>query len=235
MTEQCDIRSGPYRIRGILTVPDRGGKFPCVILSHGLISSKDSSKYIALSAAFQAAGVASCRFDYQGCGESEGNIEETTLTARVANLDAVAEWVLGHLSLDAGKLGLLGSSFGGSTSLVKAARDRRIRCLGLWATPYLLEKKDDGSLSDIEFKETLYTDFAQYDLLAEATGASCVLVIHGEADEVVPAREGKAIYEHAKRPKKFELIKGADHIFSVPGQRDRAISLSIDWFRRFLF
>ncbi len=179
--------------------------------------------------------MASCRFDYQGCGESDGNIEETTLSARVANLDAVAEWVFGHPSLDAQKIGLLGSSFGGSTSLVKAARDRRVRCLCLWATPYLLEKKDDGSLSDIEFKETLYADFARYDLLAEATRVSCALVIHGEADEVVRSREGKAIFEQAKRPKKFELIKGADHIFSVPGHRERAITLSIDWFRRFLF
>ena len=98
----------------------------------------------------------------------------------------------------------------------------------------MLEKKDDGSLSGIEFKDSLYEDFAQYDLLAEAEKVSCVLVIHGEMDEVVPAREGKAIYEHAKEPKQFELIKGADHIFSVPGHRERAITLSLDWFRRFL-
>jgi hypothetical protein len=234
MTEQCEIRSGPHRIRGILTVPARGGKFPCVILSHGLISSKESSKYVALSEAFQAAGLASCRFDYQGCGESDGSIEETTLTARVANLDAVVEWVCGRPSLDAGKLGLLGSSFGGATSLVKASRDGRIRCLCLWATPYLLEKKDDTSLSEIEFKDTLYEDFARYDLLAEAERVSSVLVVHGEADTVVPSREGKAIYEHAKRPKKFDLIKGADHIFSASAHRERAITLSIDWSRRFL-
>ncbi len=36
MTEQCEIRSGPHRIRGVLTVPDGTGRFPCVILSHGL-------------------------------------------------------------------------------------------------------------------------------------------------------------------------------------------------------
>jgi hypothetical protein len=234
MTEQCEVRSGPYRIRGILTAPERGGRFPCVVLSHGLISSKDSSKYVALSAAFLAAGVASVRFDYQGCGESDGSIEETTLSARVANLDAVAEWVFAHPSLDAGKVGLLGSSFGGSTSLVKAARDRRIRCLSLWATPYLLAKKDDSSLSEIDFKDALYEDFARYDLLLEAKTVSCVLVIHGEADEVVPSREGKAIYERVKRPKRFELIKGADHIFSVPGHRERAIATSVNWFRRFL-
>jgi fermentation-respiration switch protein FrsA (DUF1100 family) len=222
------------RVRGILTVPEKSGTFPCVVLSHGLISSKDSSKYVALSAAFQAAGMASCRFDYQGCGESDGSIEETTLTARVANLDAVAEWVFSHPSLDTGKVGLLGSSFGGATSLVKAARDRRIRAVSLWATPYLLEKKDDGSLDEIKFKDALYEDFARHDLLAEARRVSCALVIHGEADEVVPSHEGKAIYEQAKEPKRLELIEGADHIFSVPSHRERAITASVEWFKRFL-
>lgn len=234
MTEQCEIRSGPHRIRGVLTVPDGTGRFPCVILSHGLESSKESAKFVALSAAFLATGVASCRFDYEGCGESDGSMEETTLSGRVANLDAVAEWVFAHPSLDAERIGLLGSSFGGCTSLVKAARDRRIRCLSLWATPHVLEKKDDGSTAGVEFNETLYADFAHYDLLAEAKRVSCVLVIHGDMDEVVPSREGKAIYEQAKEPKKFELIKGADHVFSVPGHRERAMSLSINWFRRFL-
>ncbi len=232
MMEQCEVRSGPYRIRGVFTRPDKSGRFPCVVLSHGLISSKDSSKFVSLAAAFETAGIASVRFDYQGCGESDGSIEETTLTGRIANLDAIAEWVFGHPSVDAAKVGLLGSSFGSVTSLVKAARDTRIRCVSLWATPYLLEKKDDNSGAD--FKDALYADFAQYDLLAEARKVSCALVIHGEADTVVPAREGKAIYEHVGRPKKFELIKGADHIFSVPGHRERAITLSVNWFRRFL-
>ena len=97
----------------------------------------------------------------RAAGKVTGVSRRRPSAARVANLDAVAEWVFGHPSLDAEKIGLLGSSFGGSTSLVKAARDRRIRCLSLWATPYLLEKKDDRSLSEIEFKETLYADFAR--------------------------------------------------------------------------
>ena len=83
------------------------------------------------------------------------------------------------------------------------------------------------------FKDTLWEDFARYDLLAEAKKVSCVLVIHGEIDEVVPVHEGKAIYRNLKKPKNFELIKGADHIFSVQSHRERAIILSRDWFRRF--
>jgi dienelactone hydrolase len=233
MVEQFEIRSGRHRIKGLLTLPDRDGRFPCVILSHGLISSKDSSKYVAISEAFQASGVATCRFDYEGCGDSEGNIEETTLSGRVKNLDDVFEWTLKRPSLDSEKIGLLGSSFGGATSLIKAARDRRVLCICLWATPCLLEKKET-SFSEIDFRNLLYEDFARHDLLAEARNVSCALVIHGEMDEMVPAREGKAVYRNLKKPKRFELIKGADHIFSVPGHRNRAITLSLDWFRRFL-
>ncbi len=232
MLTPFEVAPGTYRIKGIFTLPDGGNKFPCVILSHGQISSKGSDKFVALAAAFQAAGAASCRFDYRGCGESDGRIEETTLSGRVADLDAVAEWVFNHPSLDGGRIGLLGSSFGGCTSLVKAARDPRVKCLSLWATPYCLDEKDDAS--EVEFEDALYEDFARYDLLAEAEKVSRVLVIHGDRDETVPCAEGKAIYERAKEPKRFELIEGGDHVFSDPGHRERAIRLAVDWFRKHL-
>ncbi len=202
------MKSGPHRIKGLATLPDRGESFPCVILSHGLISSKESSKYVALAEALRAAGIASCRFDFAGCGESDGDIEETTLTGRVGDLDAVAGWVFSHPAMDGERVGLLGSSFGGSTSLLKAARDRRIRCVSLWATPHVLEKKGDGSVSGVPFRDLLYEDFARYDLLREGGNVSRGLVIHGEIDETVPVREGEAIYRSLKEPKRLEVMAG---------------------------
>ena len=233
MEQPFEVGPAGRRIRGVLALPEGGGRSPCVILSHGLISSKESAKYAALSEAFRAAGIAACRFDYAGCGESDGRIEETTLSGRVGSLDAVFERALSHPSVDAGRVGLLGSSFGGCTSLVKAANDKRVRCVSLWATPHTIEKKEE-TVSEVEFSDALYTDFARYDLLAEAEKVSYAFVVHGDRDEVVPYGEGKAIYRHLQKPKKFELIKGGDHILSAPSRRARAISLSLDWFRRFL-
>jgi uncharacterized protein len=233
MIENFEIDVLQNKISGILTFPDVDKKYPCVILSHGLISSKESSKYIALSESLNDAGIASCRFDYHGCGESGGNIEETTLTTRIANLNSITEYVINHSLIDADKIGILGSSFGGSTCIIKAARDKRIKCITLWATPYRLEKNEDGRISDIEFNESIYTDFLTYDLLSEATKISFALVIHGEIDETVPCSEGKSIYKCLKKPKKFEIIKGADHIFSNLSHRKKAINLSLNWFRRF--
>jgi uncharacterized protein len=236
MIEPFEVRSGGLKVSAILTVPDagRGGPYPAVILSHGLVSSKESTKHIALSEALAAAGIASCRFDYHGCGESAGRIEETTLTTRIDNLVQVTEWVRRHRSVDAERIGLLGSSFGGATSLAVAAGDERIRCISLWSTPYLLDSKEDASISDIAFRQDIFVDFERYDLLAEARKVSCGLVVHGELDEVVPFSEGKAIYENLKEPKRFELIPEADHVFSLPAHRDRAIGLAVDWFKGFL-
>jgi dipeptidyl aminopeptidase/acylaminoacyl peptidase len=217
-----------------MIIPRSRKRFPCAVLSHGLVSSKESSKYMALSERFAEAGIASCRFDYHGCGESGGNIEDTTLSIRLDNLSAVVEYVLSHSSVDPQRVGIIGSSFGGSTALLKAARDERIRCLSLWATPYLLENKDDSTISEIAFKETIFTDFQSYDLLGEAKKVYKTLVIHGEADEVVPCTEGKAIYRHLSKPKAIEVIKGGDHIFSAEAHRNKAITLTLNWFRRYL-
>jgi len=232
--EPFEIDSRYNRISGIMIDPRSRKRFPCAVLSHGLVSSKESSKYMTLSERFAEAGIASCRFDYHGCGESGGNIEETTLTIRLDNLNAIVEHVLSHPSVDPARIGIIGSSFGGSTALLKAARDERIRCLSLWATPHLLEDKDDSTISEIAFKETIFTDFQSYDILGEARKVYRALVIHGEADEVVPCAEGKAIYRRLSKPKAIEVIKGGDHIFSAEAHRNKAITLALNWFRRYL-
>lgn len=234
MTENFETWSLDHKIRGILTIPDENRKTPCVILSHGLISSKESSKYVTLSERLVKEGIAACRFDYHGCGESEGSLEETTLTIRVDNLDSVTDYVLGHPSINNEKIAILGSSFGGSTCIVKAAKDKRIRCISLWATPHRIEKKDGGRISEVEFKDSLFNDFSSYDLVEDAKRLSCALVVHGDMDEVVPFQEGKAVYKSIAKPKKLAIIKGADHIFSDPYHREKVIDMATNWFRRYL-
>ncbi len=234
ITERFEVTSGDHLVSGILSLPEGPGAFPCAVLSHGLVSSKESSKYIYLSERFCAAGIAACRFDYHGCGESGGNIDETTLTIRVYDLESVVEHILHRPCIDGDRIGILGSSFGGSTALLEAAKNKAVRCVALWATPYMLEQKDDETISDISFKPSIYFDFSKYDLLKEARKVSHALVVHGELDEVVPYVEGKTIYENLREPKKFLLIEGADHAFTNPLHRDTAAEVSLTWFKRHL-
>lgn len=233
MNNNFEIDSRYNRIKGVMVIPEGPGKHPCVILSHGLVSSKESSKYVAVSDRLAEAGIATCRFDYHGCGESGGKIEETTLTIRLDNLNAVTEYVLGHPSVDSNNVGILGSSFGGTTCVLKAAKDTRIRCISPWATPCTLDKEGDGTISDIQFNETIYTDFARYDILSKARNVSNALLIHGELDETVPCKEGKMIYENMREPKQCVIIRGGDHVFSDPAHREKAVTLALHWFQKY--
>jgi uncharacterized protein len=229
-----EITSGDHSVIGVLALPEGGGPFPCVVLSHGLLSSKASTKYISLSGSLLTAGMAACRFDYHGCGESGGAIAETTLSIRIKDLESVFDYIVRHPSVDGGRIGFLGSSFGGSTALVVAAKHRTVAPVALWATPYRLEKTRDNSISGLTFQRSIFDDFLRYDLLSEARKVSHAIVVHGELDEVVPCSEGKAIYAALERPKKFVAIAGADHAFTSPSHREKASELSLTWLRRFL-
>jgi fermentation-respiration switch protein FrsA (DUF1100 family) len=56
------------------------------------------------------------------------------------------------------------------------------------------------------------TSSARYDTLGLVDRVrSPLLVLHGDADEVVPFRHGRAIFEAAREPKRFVRIPGARH------------------------
>ena len=70
-TEKVFFQSEGQTLTGILHLPDQNNP-PCVIASHGLLSSKDSEKYIALGERLAEEGIAMLRFDVRGIGESDG-------------------------------------------------------------------------------------------------------------------------------------------------------------------
>lgn len=232
--ESFNLQSTYNSISGVLTLPGKAQRSSCVVLSHGLVSSKESSKYVALSERLAAAGIASSRFDYHGCGESGGNLAETTLTIRLDNLSRVMDFLLLHPAIDGARIGIIGSSFGGATGLVKAARDPRVRCASFWATPFMLDEQEDESISGITFHKTIYEDFRSYDILSEAKRVSRTLVVHGSADKVVPCTEGIEIFRNLSEPKRCEIIEGGDHVFSDPSHRGRVMALALEWFRKYL-
>jgi len=121
------IPTGGGRLAAALHLPEAGQRpWPCVVTAHGLLSSKDSDKYVQIGEVFTQAGIAVCRFDFRGCGESQGNLAETTVAQRVADLRAVVEMMRAHPALS-GRVALLGSSLGGYVALFAASRISRSR------------------------------------------------------------------------------------------------------------
>lgn len=230
------------KIYGILHLP-RNLAPPCVIASHGLFSSKESEKLVEIGEFFSAQGIAVIRYDHQGCGESEGELSATTATSRIKDLEAIFELAINHPLLG-DRFGLLGSSMGGFISTFKASVDFRVKALALWATPSYLgntkEKKDEGkpprgdSQGEDPLGEAFYQDLEGYDARQAIKKVGSSLILHGEADELVPLSQARELYTAARPPKHLEVFPGGDHRFADPKNRRQAIRMSLEWFQRYL-
>jgi fermentation-respiration switch protein FrsA (DUF1100 family) len=193
------------KIYGILHLP-RNPSPPCVIASHGLFSSKESEKLVEIGELFSAQGIAVIRYDHQGCGESEGDLSATTTSSRIKDLEAVFELAANHPLLG-DRLGLLGSSMGGFISIFKASADFRVKALALWATPsHLGDKRDvqdaetpsrgkdsrgEDTRGENPLGEAFYRDLEKYDARQAIKRVGNCLILHGEADELVPLSQAR--------------------------------------------
>ncbi|MGB9628776.1 MAG: alpha/beta fold hydrolase, partial [Thermodesulfobacteriota bacterium] len=122
--KKVSFQSEGRRISGILHLPDQKNP-PCVVASHGLLSSKESEKYIALGERISKEGMGLLRFDFRGIGESEGGEEDNTISKKMKDLTSAIDFVRSFLG-SRSRIGLLGSSLGGFLSLMKASMEKGI-------------------------------------------------------------------------------------------------------------
>jgi dipeptidyl aminopeptidase/acylaminoacyl peptidase len=233
-TEKIVFESEGQKLSGILHLPDAKNP-PCVIASHGLLSSKDSEKYIALGERISKEGIAMLRFDFRGIGESEGGEEDNTISKKVVDLNAGIDFIRSYPGLRS-RIGLMGSSLGGFLSLIKASGNKEIKAVVTWAAPIHLD--DLGSKRQDEDyplpPDAFFQDLPRHRLVPLLPKVSHCLVIHGEEDELVSLDQALGIFTHLGVPKELNVIGGADHRLTNPSHRQRAIDLSVDWFKKYL-
>ena len=218
---------------------------PCVIALHGLESSKDSGKWPIFALKLCEAGFACLRFSFRGCGEgeekSEGDFEDTSLTGRIKDYEEALNFLRDTGLVDMGRLGVVGSSFGG---MVAIASEKRVKATVVLSTPCIIYKpvnlqpKIEENYwvlpSGRRLKKDFFEDLKKYDLLKAVKNVSPILIIHGSMDKLVPVEHAYMLYRSAKEPKKLEIVEGGDHTFSNPKNLDRVISLTIEWFKKYL-
>ncbi len=229
--ENVLFKSDGQKIAGVLHFPQRTNP-PCVIASHGLLSGKNSDKYIALAERLDAEGIALLRFDYRGCGESEGNWEDSTVTGRIGDLKSAVDFVASHPKLGR-RMGLLGSSLGGYIALMQASKDRRVIATVIWSTPFHLDglRSKQGTEGIPTLGKPFFEDLPNHRLLPLLPAISNCMVIHGETDEIVPVDQSWEIFQALGSPKEIHVIEGADHRLLDPGHRKRAMDLSAAWLK----
>ena len=219
-------------LSAVLHEPAGAPRWPAVVTAHGLLSSKASDKYLRLAAALPPHGIALCRFDFRGCGESGGALADATLSAWLRDLQAVITWVRGRERFD-GRLGLMGSSMGGFLSVCAAAADRGIGPTVTWATPVALHDlaARQDVVRDSGLGEPFLAELRAGRMLEAPEGVTNILIIHGDGDDVVPVEHAHLLWKRAADPKRLEILAGVDHRILDPAQRDRAVALTVAWYR----
>lgn len=229
--------SGAYQLTGTLHLPEGVKQPPIVFGSHGLLSTGESPKQLALAHRCNEAGIAFFRFDHRGCGDSEGTFEEiTSLSGRCEDLLCAVKCVCGREDIGE-KIGLFGSSMGGAVCIASAGT-LKPRVMVTYAAPIRsrnINEVIERESADGKAAGPLYDPASlRFDIVGKLDTLNHILVIHGDGDSVVPVSHARQIYEAAREPKKLLLQEGGDHPMSNPVHQETFITEAADWLKRFL-
>jgi len=208
------------RLKAIIQKPELqpGEKCPMVVFCHGFGGRKEGPLFELVADTLQAHGIASIRFDFNGHGESEGEFVDMTVPNEIEDAKKVVEYVsnlsyvsslaiAGHsqggvvASMLAGKLSEeVGKPAFSAVALMAPAavlRDDAIRgsTMGKQYDPFNPGEYVElwgGLKLGAEFIRTAFS-LPIYETAAKYQGSA--LIIHGNADRVVPYTYGERFHE----------------------------------------
>jgi len=145
--QRVTVPSSGRDLAGFLYLPPGNGSFPCMITNHGSTIEQGTTDLCRPGTAslLMSWGIASLLVHRRGYGDSPGDAWNSDVSAPfgsddydaqlAARLDHESDDVLAALDfasalpeIDANHVGVMGSSFGGTVSLLAAAMTDRFRC-----------------------------------------------------------------------------------------------------------
>lgn len=228
------------QLAATLTQPREATTRAVVLVHGGGVTREEGGFFTRLADGLADAGVASLRFDLRGHGESEGRQEELTLSTILNDIRVVLAYV--REATGAEQVTLNGTSFtGGVAAYYAAHRPQEVSRLLLfnpqldykwrtidsrpyWVNDSITEEAAQG-LSErgaIQFTPTLVHGRA---MLNEAfwfptqEALSLVqaptLIVHGDADTLVPIESSRAAVPKFTAPVELIEVPGSQHGFAV--------------------
>ena len=260
-----------------------GGKpRPTIVLCHGW--GGEAAGLRRTATAFAEAGYTAITFDYRGWGESSGRLvasksgtprrDGRPFTTEVVELREVVHpwehvqdivsvlaWTVAQPEVDASKLGLWGTSYGGGHVLFVAAYDSRIRTvvaqvtafdsrrtgatLEAWRAAATRRAKGElpypppqsrvpGRLHGHPMLEHML-DYAPVEHAGLVRSDQAMLIIVAEKEELFDNRDhGQRVHERLQGPKSYLVIPGITHYDVYTRAFDQAIKPAVEWYDRYL-
>ncbi|MEA3442033.1 MAG: alpha/beta fold hydrolase [Chloroflexota bacterium] len=230
---------------GEIFIPPGNKPCPALCICHGIPAmpyNPNDRGYPVLAERFCAAGFATLIFNFRGAGRSQGNLD---ILGWGRDLQSALDFLLSLEEIDRRRVCLLGFSGGAAVSVHAAAHDPRISSIVTCACP--------AEFSSLESKETLLSSIEHFRQIGaikdkgfppspeewlngfkavspinwiDRISPHPLLLIHGDADEVVPLEHAYRLYEKAKEPKELTIIPGAKHKLRL---EEVAMTTVLDW------
>jgi alpha-beta hydrolase superfamily lysophospholipase len=130
MQEKITFESDGLKLSGVIHIPAGydGTPLPAFIVCHGFVGSKDESHAQIQAEMMENFGYVALRFDFRGCGESEGERAQVRCMDQVADAKNALTWLAKRPEVDGTRIGITGHSFGAAVSVYTAGVDERVAC-----------------------------------------------------------------------------------------------------------
>ena len=134
-------RKADITLAGTLTIPEGKGPFPAVVLVSGSGQQNRDEEllghkpFLVLADHLARNGIAVLRYDDRGVGGSKGDVAKATTLDFADDAEAVFDFLRKQKNIDAGRVGIIGHSEGGTIAPVVASRNSKVAFIVLLAGP----------------------------------------------------------------------------------------------------
>ncbi len=150
-------------------------------------------------------------FDYGGYGHSAGKPSPEGI---VTDTLSALTYVRTRPDVDPAHLALFGQSLGGAAAAGAMAEDPAVRCLILEGTftTYREMAKATAIGRMLFFLTPFVIPHVGPKINLPKIAPRPILILHGETDDLIPARFGSELYKHASEKKTLVLLKDFGHL-----------------------
>lgn len=245
MATPVTFSSDGLTLWGELHAPTGVGPHPALSICHGIPAvpyNAQDTGYHDLAARCAAHGFMTLLFFFRGAGLSEGDFD---MGGWSRDVDAAITYLLGFDSVDPSRLFLMGFSGGAAACLHRAACDTRVcgvvscaapahfgdlvegsalqPCLSRWREIGII--RTPGYPADLDAWVSGFREVAPLAHVAHIAPRA-TLLLHGDADEVVPVTHAYELYRAAAEPKELMILPDGAHRLRVD---ERAMTTALSW------
>ncbi len=246
MFKSVELTVSGKTIRGTIMTPAGDGPFPTICFYHGFSVDRVGIDrlHFLFSKRCVEEGFACVRFDFYGCGESDGDFREKRISFELEQTLAIYDWTIQQSFADSERMFMVGHSLGGILSSM-AAPLRQPRAIALWSpglTAYYdisnrihavpSRYKEVYSVGGLLLSSEFLTELRAIDIIEKSTGfQNKVLIVHGELDEKVPVYVTGPYMDLYGEQAALKIVDGANHQYSDWSWKQQVYDASIDFLK----